>query len=478
MPLHARTTSLSDAEQTLIIDEALTLLERVGMRKKDSRALVDLAAAGADVDQASGVVRFPAALVREAVEQCPREVLMAGATPAQDVLLADGEASHFCSSGCGAFTLDEVTGERRLSTLDDLRKATGLLDALAEIDVIWTTVTANDVPLDIRELVGYYTVLTQSDKHVSFVDCPSQVEPLLRIIDVVSRGADAFRERPRFSTVLTAAAPLQAAGPKLDFHTALAAQGVPVEVFSLPLAGATAPVTPAGSVTLAVAEFLGVATAIQTVAPGARLLFGAACSTMDMHSATMSYAAPEAGVMAAACIEVGHRLGVPVVVPGLPTEAKHAGVQAGYEKALKGLTSCAAGADILTGGVGMLDSANLLYLPQIVIDAEIAGMIRRLLGEVEISHDTIMGDMVERVGIGGHFLAEKETRRRSHAGEHFTPAISTRASFDAWTAEGRDEVAVARERVAAMLAARRDWRPALDDDQLRRLADVCGVAPA
>ena len=75
-------------------------------------------------------------------------------------------------------------------------------------------------------------------------------------------------------------------------------------------------------------------------------------------------------------------------------------------------------------------------------------------------------------------LAEKETRRRIRAGEHFTPVVSTRASYDAWKAEGRDEVAAARERAAAMLAARRNWRPALDDGQLRRLAAVWGVDTA
>ena len=101
--------------------------------------------------------------------------------------------------------------------------------------------------------------------------------------------------------------------------------------------------------------------------------------------------------------------------------------------------------------------------------------MRRLLGDVTISHEEILGDMMERVGIGGHFLAEKETRRRIRAGEHFAPVISTRASYDVWKAEGRDEVAAARERAAAMLAARRDWRPALDDEQLRALANVCGI---
>ena len=87
--MRAQTTWLSDAEQALIVDEALALLERVGMRMTGSRALGALEAAGADADPATGVVRFPPGLVREAVAQCPREVLMGGATAAQDVLLAD-----------------------------------------------------------------------------------------------------------------------------------------------------------------------------------------------------------------------------------------------------------------------------------------------------------------------------------------------------------------------------------------------------
>ncbi len=475
--MQARATWLSDDEKALIVQEALTLLERVGMRLMGSRALAALAARGAAVDECSGIVHFPPELVREAVARCPRVILMAGATPEQDVLLAEGEGPHFCSSGCAAFVLDDATGERRLSTLDDLRQATALLDASPQVDLIWTTVTANDVPLEVRELVGYFTVLTQSDKHVTFVDSPSQVEALLHIRDIVAEDADAFRERPRFSTLLTAASPLQVDGAALDFHAAVAAHGVPIEVYTIPMSGATAPVTMAAGITLAVAEFLGVATALQALAPGARLLFGASANLMDMRTARVTYGAPESHLMAAACIEMGHLLGVPVAVPGLGTDAKYPGVQAGYDKALRGLTSCAAGADVLSGGVGMLDSVDLLYLPQIVIDCEIAGMIRRLLSGVTISHEEILADMVERVGVGGHFLAEKETTRRIHAGEQFAPVVSTRASYDVWKAEAKDEVAVARERARAMLAARADWHPALTDDQMAALADVCGVDP-
>ena len=53
---------------------------------------------------------------------------------------------RFAPSGCAALTLDHRTGERRPSTLEDLRNATILLDETPELDVQWTTVTANDVP--------------------------------------------------------------------------------------------------------------------------------------------------------------------------------------------------------------------------------------------------------------------------------------------------------------------------------------------
>ena len=112
---------------------------------------------------------------------------------------------------------------------------------------------------------------------------------------------------------------------------------------------------------------------------------------------------------------------MPAAVPGLATDAKYAGVQAGYEKALKGLATAGVGADVLSGGVGMIDSVNTLFLPQIVLDAEVVGMIRRVLGDVDTGRDEMMLDMIERVGIGGDFLKEKETARRLRAGEHFTP---------------------------------------------------------
>ena len=104
-----------------------------------------------------------------------------------------------------------------------------------------------------------------------------------------------------------------------------------------------------------------------------------------MKAITFSFGALETALMCAACVEVAHHLGVPVLAPGLASDSKYGGIQAGYEKALKGLSVASAGADLITGGIGLLAGAGIMSLPQIVIDAEIAAMIRRLLAKTEIS---------------------------------------------------------------------------------------------
>lgn len=475
--MRAHMTWLDEAEKRSFVEAALEILERVGVELKGSAALPVLADLGARVDASTGVVRFPPDLVLDAVAACPRRILFAGATPEHDVVLDEGEPAHFCSSGCAAFVLDHKTGVRRPSTLADLQAATILLDGVPEVDAMWTTITANDVPIEVRELVVCYVVLSEARKHVTLVDSPSQAEPLLRIMDVVSGDAEAFHARPRFSTLLTVASPLRIDGALLDFHATTARRGAPVEAYTVPMAGATAPVTVAGTIVQGLAEFLAVATALQALAPGARVVMGVSGTTMDMRSAGISYASPESALINVACVELAHHLGVPAAVPGLPTDAKYSGVQAGYEKALKGLATAGVGADVLSGGVGMIDSVNTLFLPQIVVDAEVVGMIHRMLGDVDTGPDAMLLDMIERVGIGGDYLKEKETSRRLRAGEHFAPVVSTRRAYDQWVADGRDEVALAKERMELLFAERAERGRPLAGDTLAELAEVCGVTP-
>ncbi|HET6496306.1 MAG TPA: trimethylamine methyltransferase family protein, partial [Thermoleophilia bacterium] len=135
-------------------------------------------------------------------------------------------------------------------------------------------------------------------------------------------------------------------------------------------------------------------------------------------------------------------------------------------------TVCSANPDIVSGW-GLIDSHNTMYLPQSVIDNEMAAMVRRLRSEVEISTDTMAGASIAKVGPGGGYLAEKETARRIRAGEHLMPRVSTRLSYDKWVEEDQRENDVASHEVERLLAAHAAKEPCLTDAQLADLAHIC-----
>ena len=462
---------LADEEQSAIYEEALSILQRVGMRFAGSRAIERLREAGAQVDEGDRVL-FPTDLVEKCIAACPRDVLMAGERPERDVVL-DGSRTHFNPSGCAAITLDDQSGRLRPSTLTDLRDGTVVMDATAELDVMWTFVTATDVPLERRELLEYYTYLTETQKPLVFVDCPTDPTLAREIFQLLGGDLDSYRRRPRVSVLCAVRAPLEVNGDLLDLTIEYASLGAPVWVYSMPISGATAPVTLAGTLALIWAEILGTITAIQCAAPGTPVVACCGPGILDMRTTTMSLGNLESTLMGVACTEIGHHLGLPVHNAGLATDGKGMGIQTGYEKGMKVVAAMATGADIISGGFGFLDACSTFYLPLVAVDAEIAAMGRRMVNGIDVSPQTLMREAVERVGIGGNYLGEKETRARIRAGEHFMPAIATRAPFEQWQALGRTELDAARDSVAQALAKRSERGPYLTADQRRELAVIC-----
>ena len=192
-----------------------------------------------------------------------------------------------------------------------------------------------------------------------------------------------------------------------------------------------------------------------------------------MRSQTLSYAAPESALMCAACTEVAHSSTCRSSPPAWRPTPSIPACRPAYEKALKALTLSAAEADIQSGGVGTLEAAALLSLPQAVIDDEIAASVRRILAEVPIDAQSIQAEVIERVGIGGSFLAEAGTRRQTR--EFFRPAIASRLPYEAWRASGTDELQLATARVEEILARRAGVPGVLDEDVGQRVREVCGI---
>ena len=475
--MKCRLSWLSASERDLVIESALAVLGRVGMGFKGAAILGPLEERGAQVDHETGIVRMPEALVREALASLPATMVMAGATEAQDVVFDRRNGPHFNPSACIAKTLDFRTGRVRPATLQDIREGSTVMDATPELDLMWTFATANDVPAERRELLEYHAYLTHTSKPLVLVDCSGETAPIKRVMEILSGSLEAHRERPRLALLCAVRAPLEVNTRLLDATCELARAGMPVFAYSMTMVGATSPVTVAGTLSQLWAELLGMVTVVQTAAPGTPMLVCCGPGILDMRTGSMSLGSPENTLMGVASVEIGHHLGLPVHNSGLSSDAKHPGLQAGYEKGMKALPAALTGVDLISGGFGALDSSSVWHLPMVPIDAEVARMVKRLVAGADISPETVMLDVIERVGVGGNYLKEKSTRERVRAGEHFQPVIGSRLPFEQWVVESREEIDEARSIVEDTLAARaaEGGGSLLSDDQLAALAEVCGA---
>jgi trimethylamine--corrinoid protein Co-methyltransferase len=82
--------------------------------------------------------------------------------------------------------------------------------------------------------------------------------------------------------------------------------------------------------------------------------------------------------------------------------------QAGHEKTISALLPAMAGANLIYGP-GMLEMGMTFSFGQLVIDDEIAAMVKRVVYGIDCNA-TLMGvDLIKEIGIGGHFLTQAHT---------------------------------------------------------------------
>jgi trimethylamine--corrinoid protein Co-methyltransferase len=148
----------------------------------------------------------------------------------------------------------------------------------------------------------------------------------------------------------------------------------------------------------------------------------------------------------AAMADISRYLGLPFMGTAGVSESKVLDLQAAIESTVQVVLSGLSGAT-LVHDVGFLDCADIGSLEMLVMNDEIIGMARRIMRGIEVSDDTLMLDLIDRVGPGGEFMSEKETARRCRA-EIRMSALMDREPWVSWEAAGAQTMA---DRIRARL---------------------------
>ncbi len=441
---------LTDEGLARLHGASLRILDETGVAVGSASVRARLASAGARVDGER--VQLPASLIEAALGAAPRSYTLAAREPAWDLPL-DGRHGYLSVDGSAAEILDLETGARRSSTEADLAEVTRLADALPEISFLWQGVEAGDRPIPVRPLHELRTQLVNSGKHVQLMTAvtPLAARGAVEMARAVAGGAAALRARPILSSFQVSLSPLTFEGDALEAALVYADAGVPAGFVVMAIGCATAPATPAGVLAQTNAEVLAGVTIVQALAPGAPTFYGACSTTMDLRTGLVACGGPEDLLYQAAFAQMARHYRLPVSVGTFAPGAKAPDWQAGLENGLSGFVSLLSGADMLSGA-GLLYAARVFALEEMVLDAEIFGLLRHLAAGIAVDDETLAVDVIGDVGPGGNFLAEDHTV--AHMRALWQPRLFDRGTWEAWEAGGRQGPRDrARERARSLLAS-------------------------
>ena len=401
---------LDEGQLGSLQEATLRILENTGVQFLSEKALNIFAECGADVDRDTQVVKIPRDLVRKAMSTVPRYFTMGARNPDFDLMLQDG-VSYFTNDGCGHKVVDFDTGEQRASTKSDVGMMARINDYLSSMAFSWTMVSAQDcgatsslheIDVTWRNNTKHYQSVTMMGEEI----CRYGVE-----MATVLRGSlEEVRKRPPISLIVCTIAPLMQDKEAIDGALILAKAGIPVVFMSMPTMGTTAPATYAGALAQGDAEVISATVLLQLAHPGTPVFHSLLHAWADPRTAAyVGY--PLDSRVRYAPVEIAHHWGMPSLAGAFGTESPELDSwQSAAEVATDPLLAGLAGAEIVTG-IGLRDTYTLLYPEAIILDDDVYHRARYNLLNMEVSPETLAVDTINNVGPGGHFLAQKHTRK-------------------------------------------------------------------
>ena len=467
-------TVLTEEQMDQMHEEALRVLENLGIIFDYSEALDILENAGCRVDRETKKVYFPRAIVEKAIETAP-----------STFDLYDREGNFYCTFGDGktrfnpgssASNVLEADGDTvRLSNVKDFKKLTRVAQALPHIDFVSSSIVCEEAPGELGSQYVCYTEMQNSIKPI--IGGSTDVEGVPRtfkLLTAVLGSEEAVRTKPYTIFDICVTSPLKWSGIGARNIVDCVKMDIPIELISAQIAGATGPVTLAGCILQHTVEILSGLTLIQCMKPGFPVVYGGAPCIFNMRTMYTPMEAMECSMVTVGYAQMGKRYGLPVHTYAAMSDSKVIDYQAGSETARSGLMAMACGVDNVSGAGGLNVIAEM-SIEKMVMDDDYIGTLKFLENGIRFDDTTLAGDLLLSVGAAGNFMSQKHTvknYKKEQNYENLTMNYTERAS---WIKDGKLSIADYARQYADKVAATNPYE--LDAERRARLdkafVEVC-----
>jgi len=425
---------LSSDQCDRLFNGALEVLERTGVEVYCPEALDLLRQANCWVE---GVrVRIPSSLVKQAISTAPARVVLAD-REGQRRLFLEGKNTYFGPGPTNPYFVDLDTGQRRPVLKSDVFNVAALVDALPNLDFVMSLASISDCTNGLADVHEVHAMIQNTEKPiVTWGFNVKNIDTIVSMCELVAGGAEALQRNPSIAVYSEPTPPLRHSREALEKLLYMADKRLPVIYTPGVQGGATAPATMAGVIVVAAADNLAGLVISQLKREGAPYIAGGVVTYMDMKTMIHCFgSAPEFSLMHAAYTDMIHYLKLPMWGTAGCSDAKLLDEQAAIEYSLTIYSAALSGAN-LVHDVGFLESGMSASLEALVMGDEIIAAVRKMVKGINVTDDTLALDVIDKVGPGGHFLAEEHTFNNFRK-EFWNPQIISRERYHQWEAGGK-----------------------------------------
>jgi len=433
-----------------IIEEALSILEKQGVFVENQEALKLLKEAGMQIDELTQRVQITPQLVEDSLSSTPSIIKLYDRTEEKEFVVGEDNV-HFDPGSAAITILDQKTSSERKAVTEDLIKFHRLTDCLEHIHFQSTGIVSSDVPDLISDSYRLFLGLQFSAKPM--ITGTFRVEgfkPMFDMLVAIRGNEKNLAEKPLAIFDACPSPPLKWSNLTAQSLIDCAQAGIPSELISMGMTGATSPITIAGTLVQHVAENLSGLVICQLAKKGAAVIFGGSPSSFDMRKGTTPMGAIETIMIDSAYAQIGKYLNLPTHAYMGLSDSKVNDSQAGFETGIGAVAAALSGVNVVSGP-GMMNFESCQSLEKLVIDNEICGMAYRLIEGISQRDEPIAKNLFEGFTTETQFLSMAHTKKW-YREEHTFPNLVDRDTYDYWVSLGKKSIADrASEEVESLL---------------------------
>lgn len=423
-------TALNQEQMKLIHDQSLKILSSTGIRVDSERARCVFAQAAGKASIDGERVLIPKELVDRALETAPSSIEIFDRRG--EVAFRVGVDQTRFRVGVTALCYQDPETDKVVPfARKHMESMVRLGSVLPSFDFISTVGIVQDVTPDVSDQYGTLEMMANTSKPLMIlVSDENRFDHVLNLLECLHGD---LASRPFIIPYFNPITPLVINKGTADKMLVAIERGLPVVYSNLGMAGATAPITPAGMLALLNAELLAGLTLSQLFKEGTPVILGNLPSFFDMKGAGGGYD-PLSQLLNLACAEMMAFYGLPHCGTsgggGWGADLMAAGSQWANQ-----LISCMSKAG-LAPFIGISLKA-LAFCPAIIVYGNsVIAEVRRLVQGFALDEASFALDCIAEVGPGGHFLISDLTVNRFREA-HYQSDIWPNWTLEQWQDKGQ-----------------------------------------